>query len=258
MIKFNMLRYYNKFLLILGLFFLTIPGAQSDDLISDISDKIISIESSFTGKDLLLYGAIDAKIETKSDIIITVMGSESPLIVRKKDRKYAMWINDNSYEYSNVPFYYSVYSNRPLENILDKKQMIENKIGINNISFVTRSKIKNEDIDSDFYEAILRHKKIDKLFIENFNGVKIKNNKLYKSNIYLPAGIKEGRLKVKIFLIRDGHIINTDHMNIYMRKTGIGKTVYDLANKDPLIYGIISVLFAWLLGWSMAVIVRYV
>ena len=258
MIKFDMVRYYYKSLLILGLFFLMITDVQSDGLISDISDKNISIETQFTGKDLLLYGSIETEEKIQSDIIITVIGPEYPLIVRKKDKKYAMWINDASYEYSNVPSYYSVYSNRPLENILDKLQMKKNKIGINNLSFTSRSELDNEDVKLDLFEAIVRHKKIDKLFSEDANGVTIKNNKLYKSNIHLPSGVKEGRLKVTIFLIRDGNIVNKDYLNIYLNKRGVGKIVYDVANKKPFIYGIIAVLFALLLGWSMAVIVKYI
>ena len=258
MIKLDMFRYYYKLTLILGLLFSMATEVHSDELISDISDKNISIESQFNGKELLLYGSIETQGKIQSDIVITVIGADHPLSVRKKDRKYAMWINDYSYNYSNVPFYYSVYSNRPLENILDAKQMKENRIGVNNLSFINRSELRSEDEKLDFFEAILRHKKADRLFSEDTNGVTIKNNKLYKSKIYLPPGIKEGRLMVNIFLIRDGNIINIDYLNIYLNKRGAGKIVYDIAHKKPLIYGIISVLFALLLGWSMAVIVRYI
>jgi hypothetical protein len=71
-----------------------IPGlvpsrAPAQPLVADLSSHLITITSSYTGTDLLLFGAV----EQGGDVIVVVHGPTEPLVVRRKERVAGVWVN---------------------------------------------------------------------------------------------------------------------------------------------------------------------
>ena len=67
--------------------------ANSQTLVTDISEHSVAITTDFTGKELLVFGAIDradthaALGEKPMDVVIVIRGPETQVMIRKKARK---------------------------------------------------------------------------------------------------------------------------------------------------------------------------
>ena len=209
----------------------------------------IQIGSNFFGGELLVFGAISGTDLSYSDIIIRVIGKKEIASVRAKNRRYGIWINDRETLVSNIPNFYSVYSNRNINRIADSDLLIENEIGIKNIKLLTYK--KDENIE-DIFDIVRDKNRENKLYAENFTGVRIIKDKLFRAAIELPMGIKEGQYEVAIFFFRDKELIDSDISNVFVSKTLAGKYIYTQANERPLMYGIIAVFIAWFAGLLIA------
>ena len=70
---------------------LCVGPARPAPLVTDLSDHLISITSSYTGTDLLLFGAIDLpedqifSPETRGDVVVVVRGPGQDMVVRRKE-----------------------------------------------------------------------------------------------------------------------------------------------------------------------------
>ncbi len=104
-------RVKNSLLLPFAVAFTVIVLAHQDtradgSLVTDISTHLITVESDFTGTDLLLFGTIrtDAAFDSKEhgDIIVVVRGAQRDIKVRKKERVAGIWANTQSVELRKV------------------------------------------------------------------------------------------------------------------------------------------------------------
>ena len=113
----------HRFSLIILITFTGIAVQASDTVVGGISSKNISINTTFTGSDILIFGSIKRTVRDKiipSDIIIEVLGPKTNLTVRKKQKVFGIWVNRNPIKIYNSPSFYSILYTKDPEKILDE------------------------------------------------------------------------------------------------------------------------------------------
>lgn len=229
------------------------------DLVTDLSERRIDINSTFTGANLLLFGTFTEEFEYDPnihDIVITVKGPNKPMTLRKKTNKGGIWINYYREEYRQMPSYYSVLSSRPLEEISDKPTLGKYGLGTSFLFFdpnLNQQRLPDQRAWLEFRNAVVRLKKIEELYIDKPNGVKFVGNGLFRANVDFPANVDVGEYQVSAFLFRDGNMIFEEHSPITMRKFGFSNSLAQFAHNYPWIHGVLAVLFALFSGWLAAV-----
>ena len=240
------------------LFFLTVNTAvveAKDSVIAGLSTRDVSINTTFTGSDILIFGTIkrgNSEEIVPSDIIIEVFGPETNITVRRKKKIFGIWVNSDPIKINNSPSFYSIVSTNKLDDILKKSEQSKSKIGI--IQF-----FESENFDSNYIEAInaqLRIKNKEGYYSFNNPLIKVKETSLFSVSIALPANLTEGDYKTKIHLIQRGKVTNTSIDTIRVRKVGLERWLYKTAHNSPLFYGIFSVLLALFSGWGASAIFR--
>ena len=240
------------------LFLLTASVATvkaKDSVIGGLSTRNVSINTTFTGSNILVFGTIkrgDSEEIVPSDIIIEVFGPETNITVRRKKKIFGIWVNSDPIKINNSPSFYSIVSTNKLDNILKKTEQLKSKIG--RVQF-----FDPKNSDPNYIEAINAQLRIkNKEGYYNFNNppVKLKETSLFSASIDLPANLTEGDYKTKIHLIQGGKVTSTSTDTIRVRKVGLGEWLYKIAHNSPLFYGIFSVLLALLSGWGASAIFR--
>ncbi len=232
------------------------------ELVTDLSNRVIEINSTFTGANLLLFGTFTETFDYDPnihDIVITVKGPNKPMILRKKIHAAGIWINYYQEHYMSVPSYYSVLSSRPLEDISDKPTLGRLGLGTNFLYFKPDSmKQRLPDLQAwqDFRNAVVRLKKEEALFVDHPNGVKFVGNGLFRANVDFPANVDVGNYEVSAYLFRDGKMIFEEHSPITMHKYGFSNQLSQFAHQYPWLHGILAVLFALFSGWLAAAIFK--
>ncbi len=239
--------------------------AEADSLVADLSENTIAITSNFTGKNLVLFGAIDRSTtlstgnlneQASRDVIVVISGpnNQTPITVRHKKRVGGIWVNTNSILFTGVPDYHFVASSRNFDDIASDEIFRRNEIRPQNI------KIKSVDIELDeetlntYRNAIIRNKSRDKLFYEKQGGVEFLDETLFRANVEIPAHISVGIYNTKVFLVSDGRVISVQSKSLYINKTGFERSIYEFAYDSPFFYGLLAVVFALFAGWMASLV----
>ena len=102
---------------------------------------------------------------------------------------------------------------------------------------------------NSFSEALIRIRAGEGLYQILEGGVDIEEETLFRGQITLPAALTEGDYIARIFITRDGVIVDEYEATIAVFKAGLERFLYDLSRNQPLIYGLMSLAIAIAAGW---------
>jgi uncharacterized protein (TIGR02186 family) len=218
---------------------------------SDISTRQISIQSNFTGVEILIFGSIDFSDsrtpgEGTYDVISVVRGPNEPIVVRKKERVAGILVNGPAKTYGEVPGFYAVLSSRPIRAIASDKTLKGLGIGLSDLDFGRH--IADTPEEQAFRSAMIRLKEKRNLFQENDDGVKFIGRSLFRANVALPVNVSTGLYTVDVYLFRDGAVVSKSQGSLQVTKAGIEALIYKLAFNHPFIYGLLGVALAVMMG----------
>jgi len=256
-----------KTILTLLLMYLTaLPTvARADSLVSDISESQIAITSNFTGKRLVLFGAISREATDENqveadegirDVIVVIRGPREDLVVRKKERVAGVWVNTDGIEFEDVPSYYFIAASRDFEAIAEPIVYRRNALGPRYLRFKPKIEELSQEERTEYQEAIIRNLENSGLFFEVAGGVQFLDRTLFRTTVDLPANVPDGTYSTKVYLLKNGKVVSVQSKPLYINKTGLERSIFEFAQDDPLAYGILAVLFAFLAGWLASLMFR--
>ena len=226
-------------------------GARAQELVADLSDHLIAIDSEFTGADLLVFGAI----EGEGDIVVIVRGPRSPVVVRQKGRAFGIWLNARSVTFDDVPAFYAIASSRPIEEILDVDTRRLNEIGLDQIRLTPEPGIARDTAES-FREALIQLKQRNGLYAAEPGKVSFLGSRLFRTIIHFPAAVTVGRYTVDVILVRDGQVVQSFGPPLTVDKAGFGADVFDFAHDQAPWYGLLAVIGAAMAGFLGSLLFR--
>jgi uncharacterized protein (TIGR02186 family) len=231
------------------------PAAAGEEIQSDISMREISIQSNFTGIEILIFGSVDfshtpAPDEGAYDVIMVIRSPGEPMVARRKERVAGIWVNGAAMTYSSIPGFYAVLATRPLRAITSEETLKSLGIGIGNLDFVRHTE---GDIDEEtFRSAVIKLKEKQGLFQEIDDGVTFIGRSLFRASVDLPVNVPIGHYTAAVYLFRDGALASKNESTLEVNKVGFERLIYLLAFRYPVIYGLLAVVvavLAGLLGW---------
>ena len=228
------------------------PAPADSPLITDLSSHLIAITSSFTGTELLLFGAIDEP----GDIVVVVRGPTATAVVRRKRPTLGLWLTRRSESFDNVPSYYAVATSRPLREIAPASLLQRLQIGTENLRFRSLGSPSRGDSIRDYEQSIVRLKLRDGLYREDIGAVDFLGPKLFRTEISFPSTAPVGTYQTEVYLVRDERIVAAQSTPLFIDKQGVEQEVYDFSRTEPAVYGLVAVLIAMFSGWLAAVAFR--
>ena len=241
------------------------PGGSSAKpmLVPDVSQRDIEIAYSFTGAELLLFGAILypggrlPRGEAPTDIVVVVKGPTQPILVREKEKVAGIWMNAERLRYSSVPSFYAVASSRPVGRIVDERTRAIYELGLDSLQLSPGSNAA-ADVQQRFQNGLIDLRRRAGLYVEAPRAVEITDGVLYRARITIPARVPVGRFTAETFLIRDGRVLAAAVRDIEIRKSGFERFVARAASRSAAWYGLTAVALSVLLGWAAGQIARRV
>jgi len=234
-------------------------GAAEPRLVPDVSDTRIAIAYSFTGAELLLFGAIvypDGHPPAHPpDIAVVVKGPAEPLLVREKAKIAGIWMNHASERFRSVPSFYALATTRPLDKILSARTAAIYELGTANL-LLSPASGGPADQQQRFAAGLMDLKRRSGLYAEHVGDVSIQQGALYRARVPVPARVPVGSYTAETFLIQDGRIVAVASRDIDIDKTGFERFVATAADRWPLGYALAAVGLSLLLGWLAATVFR--
>ena len=107
-----------------------------------------------------------------------------------------------------------------------------------------------------FTEALIRIRSREGLYQAADTGVGLSEQTLFQTRIELPANLVEGDYLARIFLLREGRVVDLLETTINVRKVGLERWLYNLAHQRPLAYGVLALVIAVVSGWGASALFR--
>jgi uncharacterized protein (TIGR02186 family) len=241
----------------------TIAPAHAERLISSLSSHQVLINSSFTGTELVLFGAIERDAATVArrggyDIIVTVKGPRENLVTRKKERVLGIWTNAESHTFVDTPGYVAVLANRPLDAVMTPELAQKLELGLQNISIKQKISIAQVPTSSNdtFRNAMITLRKEHGLYREETNAVTFLTPNLFRAAIQLPAESPVGNYEVEINLFADGASLTQTSSAFEIVKVGVEQFIASAARDHGVWYGLATTLMALMTGWLASIVFR--
>ncbi|MDB5717440.1 MAG: hypothetical protein JWM38_867 [Sphingomonas bacterium] len=232
---------------------LMIGATQQPRLVPDVSQRRIDIVYSFTGAELLLFGAIlypGGRVPAKPpEIAVVLKGPTESVVLREKQKVAGMWINAASARYRSVPSFYAVASSRPLSQLIDARTAAIYELGLESIQLSPGSGALPDE-QRRFDQGLVDLKGRQGLYDESAQGVEVSQSVLYRARIAIPARVPVGAFTAETFLIQDGRVVAAAVREIDISKSGFERFVAAAAEQWSLAYGLAAVAVSLLLGWA--------
>jgi uncharacterized protein (TIGR02186 family) len=240
---------------LLALLILIAVPAKAEEIVLGLSRDEVAITATFDGSDILIFGAInrDSGIVKDGDlgIIVTVAGPNENLTVRRKDRRFGIWINTEAVEVGIAPTFYAVATNAPLADILTDHEDVNTRISLNRAIHAIGP---SQNGGRDFADALIRIRGNQALYQALEGAVQVEADTLFHTNVTLPANLTEGDYKAEIYLTRGGKIVDVYVATIPVVKVGLERWLYRLAHENAFLYGLMSLAIAIAAGWCASAV----
>ena len=234
---------------------LLLGGQAKPVLVPDVSARSVEIRYSFTGAQLLLFGAIlypGGRVPSDpADIVVVLKGPVQPIVVREKQKIAGIWMNAESSRFRSAPAYYAVASSRPIAELVDERTAAIYEMGLQNLQLSPGSGAL-PDKARRFESGLLDLRRRGGLYAENPKGVEISEGVLYRARIAIPSQVPVGTYTAETFLIDDKRVLAAATREVHIGKTGFERYVALVARRHSLLYGLAAVLMSLGLGWAAA------
>ena len=228
-------------------------------LVPDISARSIEIRYSFTGAQLLLFGAIlypGGRVPTNpADVIVVLKGPVEPILMREKQKIAGIWMNADSNRFRSAPSFYAVASSRPIADVVDQRTAAIYELGVDKLQLSPSSLNDSAELDR-FQAGLIDLRQRTGLFAEHQGSVEITDGVLYRARIPLPARVIVGDYTAETFLVQDGRVVAAAVRDITIRKSGFERFMAVAADRWSFFYGLTAILLAVSMGWTAGAIAR--
>ncbi|MEO0938157.1 MAG: TIGR02186 family protein [Pseudomonadota bacterium] len=233
--------------------FLMVQVAAAEEVVLGLSQDEVAITTSFDGSEILIFGAVKREAPIPDGpplhVVMTISGPSEPVMVRRKDKRFGIWVNTDAVEVDLAPSFYAVVTSAPMQEAMRDTENLRYKVSIPRAIRSVGAPAGISDAEA-FRDALIRIRTGENLYQVLEEQVVIDDQTLFRTSIRLPAALAEGAYPTRIFLTRDGTVISRYETVIDVRKVGLERWLYSLSREQPLIYGLMSLAIAIFAGWG--------
>lgn len=228
-------------------------------LVPAVSQEDIRIIYSFTGVELLLYGAIlypGGRVpDDPAEIAVVLKGPEQSILIREKQKRGGLWMNAAQARFRSAPAFYAIATSEPIEALVDDRTAAIYELGVDSLQLSPAS-ANPPDEARRFEEGLVDLRSRAGLYVEHSDAVEIADGVLYTARIEIPARVPVGEYTAETFLIQDGRVLAGAVRDIRIDKAGFERSVASFAQRQSFAYGLIAVLISLVLGWLAGLVFR--
>jgi uncharacterized protein (TIGR02186 family) len=242
---------------------LAAPPARAERLIASVSNHRVTVTPNYSGEELVLFGSIEKDSATPADrsnydLVVTVSGPRADMVARRKERRFGIWINNDSRQFLQVPTYLALFANRPFDDIASAEIERRQQLGLNNVLLTQRVGPDYADVvpDDAFRSAFVRLQKQHGLYREDTSAITFLTPTLFRTGIPLPGQVPIGTYDVEIKLFSNGVLLTKSDTAFEIVKIGFEQFVATSARQSGLVYGLVTAAMALMTGWLASVVFR--
>ena len=186
-------------------------------------------------------------------MIVTVAGPSETKIIRRKEKRFGIWVNTDAVEIDSAPSFYAISTSTLLGLSLSQTEDVRHRISIPRAIRSIDAPAGITDREA-FTDALIRIKSKSNQYQLNEGKVSVDEETLFRTSIALPAALTEGDYQTRIFLTRGGAVVAQYETSIYVRKVGMERWLFTLSRERAFLYGLLSLAIAIAAGWGASAV----
>ncbi len=217
----------------------------------------IHIGSFFKGQKVKIFGYVPVSWE---NIAIKICGSRHDVALKRKGKVGVLWMNVGTVEVKHAPNFYLVATSANINQLAPKPILDQTEIGYEALA---KEIELHSTVPGDSPEFLFKHfvalKEKEGLYSIlpkriTFNKAENKNLKAFSLELIAPAKIPPGEYKVTLYGFDNGQLMGSLESFFHVELVGFPAFCRNLAFKHSLIYGILAVVLAIIVGFLMGVV----
>ncbi len=226
------------------------PTPTAEEIVLGLSRDEVAITATFDGSDILIFGAVKRDAPQVAgpplEVVISVSGPLQPLVVRHAERRLGIWVNTSRLVVNAAPSFYAVATSTTLAQSLSDTEDLRHSVSVPRAISAIGNEVGNRE---DYLDALIRIREGDGRYLALEGSVAFVDQTLFSTEITLPSNLIEGDYATRIFLTREGVVVDEFETSIFVRRVGIERWLHVLSGEQPLAYGLLSLAIAILAGW---------
>jgi len=212
-----------------------------------LSPPVIKMGAFYGGADLRISGST-----TAGAVIVTIAGENTEEILNRKVRVAGIWINRGKVHVSGVPSLFLVFSNEPQAKFLSRKTIDE--FQLDEKSLEKRMVIEPDDLDLPTIRSAFITMKTRQKIYDSFVGNDIlkmtsgRGKTEYQINFRWPKKAPAGTYTLKAYHCANGEVAASEQLEFKVVEEGFPAWMAGLAQNRALLYGLLAVITALLVG----------
>ena len=159
-----------------------------------------------------------------------------------------IWVNEADMAFAGTPGFWTMAATRPPEEILAAGVAAFHQIGLENLRLTPQERTSARRA-AEFRAALIRTRQREGLYGTAPGDIAFLGNRLFRTDLWIPANAPIGTYTVSVFLVRDGDVVSAETTPLVVGKVGFEARVFQLAHQFSLLYGVVAVLLAAMAGW---------
>lgn len=231
---------------------------HAEEVLAGLSQHSVSLTTGYSGSQLFVYGAVkhvSGSPERPLDIIVAITGPTAPVMVRKKERQFGIWMNGPGVQIDAAPSFYAVATTKSFRETISWTDDMRYSVGLDHVIRLVDAPDWVTDRE-EYRRAVSRLRTQQGLYAVLPGAVTLTDDTLFETRIRLPASLVEGDYIARVFLLSDKEVIDVFDDKVEVRRAGIGRFVYTAAQEWPALYGLMSIVVALVAGWLASAFFR--
>lgn len=214
----------------------------------EIEPNHIEVGTFYSGTTVRVEGAIPTGYEAA----IACVGKADTIELKKKGRVLGiLWMNVGDVVFQDVPSFYVLNTSTKLSELAPPPILERLQVGYPAIEArTTRSAIEGEK--HELFQELLKLKESERLYSYDEDGVRLRPGRggtvHFSAQCFMPAKAPSGDYDVRLFVFQGGRgrLLHTVRLEV----APIGATAFisSLAQHDGLLYGVLAVIIALVVG----------
>jgi len=228
--------------------------ARAVGLVAALSHHLVAITTAFSGSDVLLFGTVG---EEGRHVIVTVQGPRADTTVRRKTKIGFVWLNTEEVVFKAVPQFYAFAASGPPTEIALPAELARYQIGAERL-LLTPSRIAGVGDSKlpEFRAGLERRKERAGLFAARAGKVQFIGDRLFRTTLSFPADTPPGSYLVQVYELEGGTVVAAQASALVVSKVGLEADLFEMAHRNPALYGLGSLTLAIAAGWTASLVFR--
>ncbi|MFA7496155.1 MAG: TIGR02186 family protein [Acidithiobacillus sp.] len=237
--------------LLIPLLLASVVPASAGPLVVATNVDRVSVTSHFTGRNVLVYGAISHP----GQVIVLLRSPDTTEAMTQKSKTGPIWLIRAKVTVTGTPGIWQMLSSAPVAQILPPAT--RQKLGLEPADVAKLGHYLPQPQDPELWQqAFLRNKFRRQDYVIHSEGVHVWHHQLFSAVIKLPADLPLGRYQLNTYLIHDQQVVADQKQTINVRQVGFQGWIAHFAKQDSWVYGVVLTLLLAGLGLGLGIVMR--